>query len=179
MNIARANIYTFFSVLFLEEPSNETIKIFPDILNALSDIIKNTISSITYEIEEIKEDYNGLFVSVGSKYLKPYESVYTDNGLVNSKTTNAVKKFYTDAKVNIKDYDDLPDHIGLELNFMAYLCKQDMVKEQKEFLENHLCKWINEFCDNLMKKSSTDFYKVIGKLLNSYIEYDLKYFKTS
>jgi len=72
---------------------------------------------------------------------------------------------------------ELPeDHIALELEFLAWLCRETLdagddwmrvsalLKEQKEFIEQHLAKWIPAFCADIAKCAATDFYKAVGKI---------------
>lgn len=71
-----------------------------------------------------------------------------------------------------QDYHEPEDHIALELRFMGRLCrdKSDIsLRMQKDFLEDHLMKWVPGFCDELCEKSSSDLYRGIGKITKGFL----------
>jgi TorA maturation chaperone TorD len=90
----------------------------------------------------------------------PYESVYRGEGIVMGKNTKQVMNLYREVAYSLPEgWGDLPDYIGIELDFMAYLCRQeteawqrgapevarDKQRQQQEFLANHLMKWAPSF----------------------------------
>lgn len=148
--------------------------------------------------EAVKQDYMDLFRVPLSKYVTPYESVYRDKRIVAGKevgrllmgeSTLAVKKIYNKAGLEIsKDFAELPDHLGTELYFLYHLCEMEKnawEREEKEealrllgierdFLNDHLSKWISDVCDDIIEKAETDFYKGIATITNAFIFEDLK-----
>jgi anaerobic sulfite reductase subunit A len=74
------------------------------------------------------------------------------------------------------------DHIGLEFEFMAILCEEQIlayntdnpdrvkrsVKEQKEFLETHL-KWVGFFCLDVNRFSQTGFYQGVARVTDAFM----------
>ncbi len=63
----------------------------------------------------------------------------------------------------------IPDHISAEMPFMSYLIKNGISELQKKFLEDHLVKWIPEYCNELQKYAGTVFYKEIANILKEFI----------
>jgi TorA maturation chaperone TorD len=52
---------------------------------------------------------------------------------------------------------------------MSYLIENDFIEQQKRFLEEHLRKWIPEYCNKIYKHAKTVFYKELANLLKEFI----------
>lgn len=166
--------------------------------NSNSEYFLNFSKRFDGNYETVKQDYMDLFRVPLSKYVTPYESVYRDKRIVAGRevgrllmgeSTLAIKKIYAKAGLEIsKDFAELPDHLGTELYFMHHLCemgKNAWEKEEKEealkllkierdFLNNHLSKWVSDVCDEIVKKAETDFYKGIATITKVFIFEDLE-----
>ena len=139
----------------------------------------------------LKEEYTRLFIG-GSHHLPvpPYESVYRqdvpelERGLVMGRSTVDARRQYAEAGLELSpDFTDLPDHIAVELEFMYFLCNKEAeewkqgnseaalqrLQNQKEFLAEHLLKWIPGFRESLNKAASLDFYRVMAGVTQEYI----------
>lgn len=115
----------------------------------------------------------------------PYESVYrTEGRLVMGESTVEVKKMYEKAGLQIvEQYTDLPDHIALELEFMYFLCVEEAnawkkddkptalkhLEMQKEFLDEHLMRWVPKFCDSVVNAAKLEFYRGLAKIAKEFI----------
>ena len=154
--------------------------------NSLSDVIR-----------EMNIEYNRLFVGPGHLPSPPYESVYLtideDNkdGIVLGDSALDAKYQYLSAGISLpEDFTDLPDHIGVELDFMSYLCFEesskiqegddeglcDVVNKQYDFITNHLDNWISSFTDAVVNSTELDFYKGLVQITEFWIRNDQKSF---
>ena len=82
-----------------------------------------------------------------------------------------------------KKFTDLPDHITVEMEFMHFLCDEEskfaeqgnaqelskIRKMQKEFLNEHLKPWVNDFADCVLRSANSSFYKAAASLLKTFI----------
>lgn len=68
--------------------------------------------------------YNRLFFGPGHVLVPPYESVHMSaNGLVMGQAAVDVSRKYREEGLAISpDFKNLPDHVVVELEFMAHLC---------------------------------------------------------
>ncbi|HID27108.1 MAG TPA: hypothetical protein EYP22_04675 [Methanosarcinales archaeon] len=161
---ARGNMYQFFSAIYLREPSKDFIDsiLEREFINNLSEIFKEgaeclknfaeTFDGKLEQYEELVMEYNSLFKVPLEQYVAPYESAWKE-GLLYIHAFE-VKKFYEANGFSIsEDYKDLPDHVGLELE-----------SAQKKFFEDHLIKWVPNLCEEIIKKSKSDFYKGIARI---------------
>lgn len=139
-------------------------------------------------ITDLAVDYARVFLGAGvyeGIVAHPYESVYTSpEHLIMQDARDEVLALYHSKGLDKSDSWDIPeDHIALEFAYMSYLCQETLdaiekedvtnvfklLKEQKEFLEHHLLNWIPDFCKDIEKCSSTDFYNGIAKLTKGYL----------
>lgn len=134
-------------------------------------------------LTDLAVDYSRVFLGAGivdGKAAFPYESVYTSpEHLIMQDARDQVLEFYYREGLDKSDSLDYPeDHIGLELEFMAYLCKKTcdslissdpssakrLLETQKAFLREHLMNWVPDFCADIEKHSQTNFYLALAKI---------------
>lgn len=89
-------------------------------------------------------------------------------------------------KAKAKEYAEPEDHIAIELQFMAYLCRKTvearegngkeeekkLLQIQKEFIDDHLSKWVPRLTKDILETAEVDFYKGIVYVTNAFIELD-------
>lgn len=144
----------------------------------------------------LKNEFNQLFVvPIKGSYVPPYESCFrerkgSDMGKLLGETTRDVVKFYFEAGCKLRDIEGIfaPDHIGVELAFVAKLYANELqfleendleqakkIKNlRKSFLQKHLSKWIEDFSKAVSVKSSAFFYKHLSALTTYLVYSDLK-----
>lgn len=128
--------------------------------------------------------YNRLFVGPRRPLAPPYESLYRDpGGLVMGPSAQAVQACYTEAGIALTpDYRDLPDHVAVELGFMAYLAAEEAEAEgeqagrwrerQSAFLRQHLAAWLPAFCERVRAASQHPFYLAVADLAQAFMNWD-------
>ncbi|MEM0124189.1 MAG: molecular chaperone TorD family protein [Candidatus Micrarchaeaceae archaeon] len=180
----RAALYEIFSQLFFK-PDNrkrEAAESFIKIAKA------DNIEIEDFDPGTLEIEYNRLFVGPGHVPCPPYESVYRkdrplmDRGLVMGPSAIDVEKRYRQAGLQkSKDFHDLPDHIGVEMEFMGYLCEMEAKdgakkwrKMQDEFLKLHIKPWYIEFLECIKKHSRSTFYSAAATELKGFIEEELE-----
>lgn len=141
-------------------------------------------------ITELRIDYARTFIGNGvtgysAAYL--YESVYTSGRrLLAREARNEVLAEFRKNHLMKGQWNDIEDHLALELEFMQILSlrtcdalkkgDEDMAIEQIEkqyaFLQNHLINWLPMLVGDILKFSQTKFYQGFGKLTLGYCEDD-------
>jgi len=80
------------------------------------------------------------------------------------------------------------DHIALELQFMTYLCEKTStvlkdgnfleakkcLEVQRDFLSEHLGKWLPKLTADILKSARGEFYKAIAKITKGYVAMDMQ-----
>jgi TorA maturation chaperone TorD len=162
-DIERAELYRLFAGLFINEPSDE-------IVIQLKDIFQMKFADSP---QEIRMDFARIFLGPDGRLI-PCESLYNyplgDRPRLWGKAAEEVQASYISAGVVMDEETGLiPDHISAEMLFMSYLIENGISELQKKFLEDHLVKWIPEYCSELQKYAGTGFYKEIANILKEFI----------
>jgi len=200
MASARRDLYRFLSAAFLAAPAPELLAKTRDeaFLAALAEwfsagvVEKFRGSGQTMEAGAFSQaarlEFTHLFLVPGARHLAPYESVFRDRrevegreiaGLLLGPSAVAVQQWYRLAALEIsEDFKELPDHIGLELHYLAYLCvkeqefadggdvgKQTRAREmQRDFLKAHVLSWLPDLATQIQAKASLPLYPAIAGL---------------
>lgn len=197
---ARSNIYSFLSIIYRAEVTENLLKQIKetDMLSTLSDIgasfEKDFLERPDKElIEDLAVEYTRLFLGPG-KHISPHESIYHERGDGDwgnlwGADTVAVKKFIETAGLEYKDeYTGMPDHIGVEFEFMGGLIKREIeawkdndregavycLKIQKKFVDEHLAAWVPVFCEKVVEHAELSFYREIAKLTGNFLKNESK-----
>ena len=99
--------------------------------------------------------------------------------------TIKVRQKYNQMGMKILEKGNIPDdHIGLELEFMYYLCYKALesfkeganseyivknIEMQNEFLSQHLIQWVPLFCKDIRKNTKLSFFKEIANFTEQFI----------
>ncbi len=201
--------YILLSQLFLRSPRVEFLR---ELMKSLKNIGEGedtpreliTIKRILEEADniedlslELRKEYTRLFLGVKPGYSPPppYESVYRGEKRLYGRYTLDVLRHYArwgfDPKKAL-DYNGPPDHYGVELAFMAYLCRleeeawvkndakmlREVISEEKRFFNEHLYAWTRDLLDKLHKWARTDFYKAVIGLVERLVEEEKKYLES-
>lgn len=136
--------------------------------------------------KELNVDYAKLFVGPNGLLAPPYGSVYLDGSrIVMGDSTMEVIKFYAEQGLVMDgDFNNLPDHITVELEFIQYLIfkeiesleKSDIagaivfINQQQLFLDKFLKPWIQPFCDKMKEGASSEFYRALADCTCAFIK---------
>lgn len=147
-------------------------------------------------LPELDREYLRLFVGPGHVPCPPYESSHRkdrpgfEKGLVMGPSTADVRRRYAEANLKLSDkFTDLPDHITVEMEFMHFLCAEELkareqgdVREsaarrnmQIEFFREHLKTWVENFGDCVVKSTNSHFYRDSANLLKAFARNEAGY----
>lgn len=146
--------------------------------------LKQTVQEPGY-LRKVRLEYDALFLVPGPRFIFPYESCYTypksDGTLGRLWQAPALHmhRILSDWGIEFAEgWELIPDHIGVELYFMAELCRLAAEKEmdserleewQWEFFRAHLQPWVFKLIDNLEQKARTGFYRGAARLLRGFL----------
>lgn len=204
--LIRCSVYSFLSNVFLNEPTKQfaqTLKrgqLFQKIaefINIQADFesfekyLKENDPQKIYKL--LLSEYQDLFSSQGGRRVSPYETDYRE-GLDSQKhgwsdLSVEVARKYSEAGFEIQPgYEGMPDHLGMELEFMALLCQREMgswktqdrdqgieyLRWEEEFLREHLVKWVSAFCKKVVSSGTSEFFKVVAELTAEFVDLENK-----
>ncbi len=200
---ARADMYRFLAATFLEPPSPRLLApLFADgFLVELEEVfgaaalagLREFVRTFQGDYDALDQEFQALFLVPLGRYVTPYESVYRDEreigetrvrGLLMGPSTLAVQRLYREAGLVISgDVKDLPDHIGLELAGMEFLCRTEarawdredledirrMRDLQRRLLRDHLLQWVPALCARIRELAPGPLYRGIAHLTEAYL----------
>lgn len=194
-----SQIYLFFARCF-SYPENEFYEAMKDIrlikevwaflgelpFKADFEFVKGGIPSPSLTREEFESEYINTFDINPSRPL--YESAYTREDMCARDIYEDLLRFYDyfDIKLSEKE-KDYPDHLTVELEFMAFLSKKEADAigrgvspdpyrlAQLDFIERHLDKWVYKLDEKIQKKAMDPFYKGVSALMKGFIKEHLLY----
>ncbi|HBR17477.1 MAG: hypothetical protein A3G39_05510 [Deltaproteobacteria bacterium RIFCSPLOWO2_12_FULL_43_16] len=192
---ARSAIYKLLSTTFTKELSKESLEIFRG--NKLAETLRdlgidfgNNFYTCDAEelVKKLSEEYAALFILPGG--INPTESV-ARSGLYMQAFAGQTLKFYKQCGFILSDdFKGFPDHIGIELEFMSHLSKNEAITykngaedeakkwsaHQKMFLEEHLSHWAMDLAKNVAAYTQQSFYREIAHFLYEFIGEETKEF---
>ncbi len=175
------------SSMYLCQPTREAVEnwkklLSEDIPDLLADS-KNALGQIDpnseLKLEDLLWEYTRLFIGPYKLPCPPWESVYTSpQRLMMQEACDEVKSSYNEIGLTVNNPDIMPDHIGIELNFLALLYeKMESNPEKrlsylafaKRFLDEHLTRWIFQFTADMEEAADTFFYKTLARVTRNFI----------
>lgn len=136
--------------------------------------------------QELHLDFDRLFIVPGPNLIFPFESCYTYRnvdgtfGRLWQEPAQDMQRIIKEWNIQFAEgWDLIPDHIAIELFFMAELClrrsmvqgnEQGVLRDwQANFFQMHLDSWVFEFLTRLEDKAGTGFYQGGAKLLREFL----------
>lgn len=132
---------------------------------------------------DLHRAYTRLFLGPGRPIAPPYESAYVEGRLAGEASTQ-VAHCYAEAGLQVVCRDDryeLPDHVAVELAFMAHLAAQEerdpgqaeeWRERQRRFLREHLTRWLPQFCQDIEASQAHPFYCDAARAAKRLVEED-------
>jgi TorA maturation chaperone TorD len=133
---------------------------------------------------ELDVEYANLFLGMVIK-THPSESAYSSEHLIMGKLRDEVLFEYRKEGVDkIEKFKEPEDHIAIELQFMAYLCRKTTeaaqqqkwdlartrLEAQKAFLNKHLLSWTPKLTKDILDESNVDFYRGAARITSGFLE---------
>lgn len=174
---SRAQQYRFLASVYLAPPTDQLLVDLKKLGLAAGD-----------DPEAIRREYDNLFVVPLGQYTTPYEAVYRDARevagekvrglLMGPSTVDAIQRYREAGAEMDKTIKELPDHIGVELAFMQFLCEReaeaveagdaslaDNYRDRRTgFLRDHLVPWVPLLAEKIRRNGRLRFYKELASL---------------
>jgi TorA maturation chaperone TorD len=175
----RADVYNFLAAYLISRPDADRL----DAARALSgdeSELGQAFSALArlagkMTVQELGEEYDGLFIGLGRGELLPYASYYL-TGFLNEKP---LAKLRSDMQAlgiaRHEDVKDPEDHIGSLMEMMAGLITgrygaPASIRSQHDFFMAHIEPWAGHFFKDLEAAKLSRFYQPIGKIGRHFVE---------
>ena len=127
----------------------------------------------------LEKEYTWMCFASKPRLVYLFESVYREGKLLQESTFDIARLYYEAGLKMDEGFQLPPDHIAVEMEFMAYLCHNelearqqgDKEKEdyagalQKTVLDNHLAAFACQFAEKLSLYAESDFYKTMAWII--------------
>ena len=152
-------------------------------------------SDVLDHISDLAVDFAKVFYGAGivdaTLAAYPFESVYTsEKRLIMQESRDEMFKLLWEKNLGLqKGYDIPEDHLFIQMEFMAFMCKEalnainendeetanTLIKDQQAFIKEHLLNWVPKFCNDVRKFALTDFYRGLADVTERFITMDLAF----
>jgi len=207
----RSNMYRFFAAVYNRPLDRERVDVlcsthFMELAEGFASagsmaILNHAVRELDQDPDELRYEYNNLFVVPGGCYLTPYESVYRGTrieqgkkvlGLLNGPETLEVLRSYRSMGYEMdKGKIGPPDFVGTEIEFMYRIVSMEqsgydgnntersrrLLAIQKRFFEDHLNQWVPELCRALIEKTGQPLYKSLAAITIDFLEIEAQTFE--
>jgi len=135
-------------------------------------------------LERLAVDYTQLFHGPG-EHIAPFESIQLGGeGELMGPAAAAVRGFMAEYGFAVTaEAGELPDHISVELAFMAELARREaaarasgdgytldlVIGLQRRFLAEHLGRWADRLARKVRREAETSFYRAMAGLLADFV----------
>lgn len=86
-------------------------------------------------------------------------------------------------QVNVAPIPGQEDHVAVELEFLSYLCEREAAnwasgagetarllrRQQRTFLDDHLGRWLSEFCQRVLERTPAYFYGPLAAFTDAWL----------
>lgn len=140
-------------------------------------------------VEELAVDHARLFVGPFALLAPPYGSIYLEGERrLMGDSTLAANECYREVGLEVAaDFNETPDHIAAELEFMHFLAAKELEargdgdsvrarhyrRKQTAFLERHLAAWVPAFSRSVEEHAQTSFYRDMAAATRLFIQSDV------
>ena len=147
------------------------------------------IPSTSLSLEEFESEYVSTFDINPSRPL--YETAYSREDMCARDIYEDLLRFYDYFDIKLSEQEkDYPDHLTVELEFMAFLSKKEgdatgsgvspdpYRLAQLDFIERHLDKWVYKLDEKIQTKVNDPFYKGVSAFMKGFIKEHHLYLQT-
>ena len=194
----RSNVYGLLAAVYRQEVTSDLLQRIKDprFLGVFSDLGIDLSKGFYKKNEEallddLAVEYTRHFLGPGG-HISPHESVHHkrhdgEASQLWGETTVEVKKFIESAGLEYgSEYRGLPDHISVEFEFMQQVILREAqaweeddkegaeycLKMERKFINEHLARWIPEFCDRVDREAEWPFYRDMAVLTKQFIAFE-------
>jgi len=216
--LSRSAMYHYLSRVYLHPPTAEMLACLMDasfIANISEIFSPQAVTELSRcannldpdnDLPLLKQEFMDLYVVPAGRYVTPFEDVYRgvrqdgqqEGGPLLGERAIAAKIMYRSAGARMEDEcKELPNHIGVELSFMSFLCEREALSLQEQddtiladdidmtdatevyrlyqllFLQQHLNDWFPQLNLSIQAKAKTAFYKGMAQLTEDFITWDM------
>ncbi len=132
----------------------------------------------------LEQEFTRLFLGPGRPVAHPYESVVREGRTMGETTLDVCRRLAEEGLA--PNRHSLPDHVAIELGFMAHLAAREalawgagaqdvalrLLQQQEAFLREHLGTWFPQFCHRILAGRPLVHYAQLAQRAESFVAHD-------
>jgi TorA maturation chaperone TorD len=129
---------------------------------------KLTQAASVLDADAVADEFDALFVSVGTPKLNPYESRYLSGYLNDAPLAVLRADLARHGLARVRTAGEFEDHLGALCETMRILISggnklpRQPVREQKDFFERHFAPWYVRCLDDIANDTEANFYRLVA-----------------
>lgn len=133
-----------------------------------SKLCERLIEAVSIDTEQLKTQWQNLFIGPSALPAPPWGSVYLDpEGLLQGDSTLALSEFLKRERLKVNTpFPEPVDHIGLMLFQAAVLASEKREDAVDELLIHHLKTWLPHYSNKLKMSGYSQFYSALTELVS-------------
>ncbi len=183
----RADVYTMLASLLGQPPSDNLLKVLQDLQwdEGIPEGLDRSLEALRqashdYPLGAMREEYDKLFVGLGSGEIVPYASWYAEKMIQSAPLASLRSDLILFGIVRQPDSRESEDHASALCECMALISREPNEKNrvaQAKFFQQHLAPWMLNFFKDLDSAKSARFYRKVALLGRRFLESEVEYFK--
>ena len=190
---ARELTYSFLSHLFLEEVSEDFLARLAEEPPSLEGELGRYAAglagaNLAAARTEAAAEFAALLLNMSADPVFPYESVYTsaEHLLMQRSRDEVLAAYRAQGFERSGDLNVPEDHAGIELAFMARLCRKEADalaagdevgaeaarETQRVFLRDHVLAWFPQLCADLEKRAKRGLYRGLAETVRQFLAFE-------
>ena len=164
----------------------------PEIGQAL-DRMKAVLAAMGREAAEaLNVEATRLFEGPGKPVAPPYASYYLNGRLMGHPAIAANQFYLSKAALPEPEGGVPPDHVAVELGFMAYLARRmersfaaaktrealSALEASREFIDEHLVTWLPRFDEDMVRGADSGFFSGLAQFTQASLNWDRQWLET-
>jgi TorA maturation chaperone TorD len=181
----RTDSYVMLASLLGQPPSEERLNIVRNLHwdEALPETLDHALAALRqaaddHPLDALKDEFNKLFVGLGSGELVPYASWYRGKKIQSSPLASLRSDFIELGIVRQEGCHESEDHAGTLCEIMAIISQKGNdipTAEQATFFYRHIAPWMMTFFTDLQSAKSAEFYRMVGLFGSCFLEIESQY----
>jgi TorA maturation chaperone TorD len=184
----RTDGYVMLASLLGQAPSEELLNVLRNLQwdEALPDALDHALGALRqaahdYPRAVLEEEFNKLFIGLGSGELVPYASWYRGKKIQSSTLASLRSDLIELSVVRQTGCHESEDHAGALCEIMAIISQKPNdvpPAEQAKFFHRHIAPWMTAFFRDLKSAKSAEFYRLVGLFGTCFLETESQYLKS-
>lgn len=129
----------------------------------------------------LADEYQALFIGVGSGEITPYSSWYLDQSIA-SRPLVLLREDLERLGIGLREgSSETEDHAGAVCEIMGFVVHDEDVDLdwQKEVFQRHVDNWMGQLFEDIDKAPSADFYRAVAALGSAFLTLERRFYAMS